>query len=57
MAVYPLRPKQRGPRCSYCSEKAVYRGFGFGKFSCATHLPELKQWDRIESDAFFQVEE
>jgi len=47
--VYKLKAKQRGPKCSYCDERATHRGFMFGKFSCEQHLAELEQWDRRET--------
>lgn len=58
MTVRRLKAKQRGPVCSYCESKAEYRGFGFGKFACEQHVPELTAWDRREqapdySDAAF----
>jgi len=49
MAVKRLRAKQRGPSCSWCSERASHRGYGSAKFSCPDHLSELEEWDRRES--------
>lgn len=43
--VKPLKPKQRGPRCSWCERLASHRGFMFGRHSCPEHIPELKAWD------------
>lgn len=49
MAVRLLRAKQRGPKCSWCTEKATHRGFGFGRLACSAHLTTLHDWDRRES--------
>jgi hypothetical protein len=64
MTIRKLRKKQRGPSCSYCQEKAVYRGCFFTKFSCETHLSDLKADDKKcdllaqpdYSDAEFSIE-
>jgi hypothetical protein len=60
MTVRRLRANQRGPRCSYCSERAVHRGCLFTRFACPDHLDKLRTEDagraRIEqyvSDAEF----
>lgn len=58
MAVYRLKPKQTGRRCSYCEKLARYRGSMFVKVSCEVHLANLKDWDKKEtapdySDAAF----
>lgn len=50
MAVYKLEAKQRGPRCSWCAERATLRGFMFARFACDTHLPELQAWDKREQE-------
>lgn len=41
MSVRFLRRKQRGPFCSHCNERAIWRGLGFTRFACASHLPDL----------------
>jgi len=46
MTVRRLRAKQRGPRCSYCTERAIHRGVGFTMFACAEHLDSLTAADR-----------
>ena len=49
MTVYRLRMKQVGPKCSYCDQRARYRGMMFAKFSCDAHQSELRAWDAKES--------
>ncbi len=49
MTVRRLKTKQLGPKCSFCDEKAVHRGYGFGKFACGSHHQQLSEWDRIAS--------
>lgn len=46
MAVRKLRSKQFGPECSFCDERAIWRGFMFNKFACAAHRSALVAWDR-----------
>lgn len=45
MTVRRLRAKQRGPRCGYCTERAVWRGMGFTLFACAEHETQLRTDD------------
>lgn len=49
MTVYRLRKKQRGPKCSYCDEKAAHRGCHFTKFACSYHLAQLTEDDRRQT--------
>lgn len=49
MAVRPLKPKQRGPRCSWCAERATHRGFMFSRYACSSHLTQLEEWDTKET--------
>lgn len=58
MTVRKLRSKQRGPRCSYCDARAVWRGVYFTKFACDEHKPRLDaadseqtRRDSVQSDA------
>lgn len=51
MAVYKLKAKQRGPKCSFCNSCATYRGFMFAQFSCDAHRPKLVSWDTKETRA------
>lgn len=49
MTVRRLKLRQRGHACSWCTNKATHRGYGFGKLACADHMTALEQWDRRES--------
>lgn len=58
MTIRRLRGKQGGPKCSYCTERADWRGVYFTMFACAEHLPKLEgddsdqaQRDSYQSDA------
>lgn len=60
MAVRRLKGKQRGPKCSWCAERATHRGFMFGKHACESHMAQLVAWDEREqapdySDAAFAL--
>jgi hypothetical protein len=46
MTVRKLRKKQQGPKCSFCQNKAVYRGSLFTKFSCEDHVNALSAEDK-----------
>lgn len=48
MTVRKLRKKQRGPKCSYCPERAEYRGLMFTKFGCAQHKAALDAEDAAQ---------
>lgn len=48
MTVRKLRQNQRGPKCSYCPERAVYRGLMFTKFGCEQHKPMLDKEDAAQ---------
>jgi len=37
-----LRAKQRGPKCSFCENKATHRSMYFNKYGCADHLAEVQ---------------
>lgn len=45
MTVRRLKSKQRGPFCSHCSARAVWRGVGFTRFACTEHLATLEAED------------
>ena len=45
MTVRRLRKKQKGPKCDWCDEKAVYRGWHFTKFACSEHHLALDDLD------------
>lgn len=45
MTVRKLRVKQRGHKCSYCSERANWRGVYFTRFACDGHLSALEAED------------
>ena len=45
MTVRVLRAKQRGPNCSYCANKAKWRGVYFTRFACAEHEGLLRTAD------------
>jgi hypothetical protein len=45
MTVRRLRSKQHGPSCSYCAERAVWRGVYFTRFACSDHKPQLDHAD------------
>lgn len=49
MTVRRLRAKQRGPRCSYCEERAVHRGCYFRMFACSEHLDKLTEDDAAQA--------
>lgn len=46
MTVRRIKTKQGKHSCSWCDRQAIYRGYGWGKCSCAAHQPELQDWDR-----------
>jgi hypothetical protein len=48
MTVRRLRKNQRGPKCSYCDSRAVYRGLMFTKFGCSLHKPLLDSEDAAQ---------
>lgn len=49
MTVRKLRAKQRGPQCSYCSERANWRGVYFTRFACDGHHSLLIDDDAVQS--------
>ena len=60
MSVRRLKAKQRGPFCTYCQERAVWRGSMFRKFACNAHEHWLRDDDRRDcaddySDAAFMA--
>lgn len=48
MAVRRLKPKQRGPRCEWCSNRATHRGYGHS-LGCDDHLAQLREQDTRDS--------
>lgn len=50
MSVRKLRPKQVGPWCSHCAERAVYQGVEFTRFSCLQHLDLLEAEDAKQTE-------
>lgn len=51
MTVRRLRSMQRGPSCSYCAERAVWRGVYFTRYACEGHKPQLVHADRQQAIA------
>lgn len=49
MTVRPLKPKQRGPRCQWCDNRATHRGYGHA-LGCGDHLVALRQQDEVNSE-------
>lgn len=49
MSVRSLKAKQRGPRCSYCTERAKWRGLMFRRFACSEHHGRLVAEDQEQS--------
>lgn len=48
MVVRKLRAKQRGPKCSYCPERANWRGMYFTRFACDGHHGLLIDDDSVQ---------
>lgn len=49
MTVRRLRGKQVGPRCSFCPERASWRGVYFTRFACNSHHAELSAEDKRQA--------